>query len=735
MATSFIGRVLLLGFYFPLLVEVKIYSRQGRLQRRNRLSAHSKTELMKENCAIRRCEEVVKSGRKNSKRSKKRERPRVAPTSSAATSWRDHWVALLLIAVATVSAFFPALRNGFVNWDDNQTLVENAYYRGLGLNELRWMFTTFHMGHYQPLSWMTFGMDYLVWGMNPFGYHLTNLILHSANAVLFYFITLRLLRAAHFAAVTTESFGLRLAAGLAALVFAIHPLRVESVAWLTERRDVLSGFFLFWTVLCYLHAAQFQQAGRNHRRWIVAAVIFYFFSLLSKASGVTLPIVLLVLDVYPLRRLAASPGKWFKAAAPVWSEKIPFVILALAAGVIAPIAQYEIGALKLLNQYGLMPRLAQALFGLAFYVWKTFVPLSLSPLYQTPTLLWRDWPFVLSVIFVAVISIGFFMLRRSWPAGLAVWVSYAVILAPVLGIFQSGVQYVADRYSYLACSGWAMLAGGGLFWLWQAAAKERVIRRIFMPVTLAAGVVVVGLGILTWRQTRIWHDSETLWRYALADNQRSYFISSVAHYNLANALIELNKTQEGIEQFRLALEIEPDYASAHYNLGNALYRQRSFEEAAEHYRETVKINPNHVKARTGLGNALAAMGKLNEARQEYQEAIRMRSDLVEPHFNLAFVLVLQGQLDEAIKQYQQALALSPADSQIYYNLGNVFLAQGRIDEALDHFYRALTLRPGYAEVYASLRKAFQAKREKDIEQRKEAIAILNARRAAHGSAK
>ena len=551
-----------------------------------------------------------------------------------------------------------------------------------------------------------------------------------------YFVTLHLLSAAWPAPAAAKDLGLRVAAGLAALIFAIHPLRVESVAWVTERRDVLSGFFLLWTLLCYLRATRPEESDSRRRRWMVGAIILYLFSLLAKASGVTLPIVLLVLDVYPLRRLGNGRGKWFgPAVSRIWWEKTPFVIFALAAGVIAPIAQHEIGALKSLGEYGIGSRSAQALFGLAFYLRKTFLPLSLSPLYQMPTFLLRDWPFVSSVMAVIIASLGSFILRRRWPAGLAVWISYVVILAPVSGIAQSGVQFVADRYSYLSCMGWAMLAGGGLFYCWQGSAKGHVSRGIFMPVAVTAGVAVVGLGLLTWRQTEIWHDSDTLWRYALAVSQKSYFMSSVAHYNLANALVEKGKLEEGIEHFGLALEIEPDYASAHYNLANVLYRQGRLEEAIEHYRQTLKVNPSHVKARTGLGNSLGVLGKLDEAMDQYQEALRIRSDLVEPHFNLAFVLVQKGRLDEAIKQYQQALALSPGDSQIHFNLGNVLLKQGRLDEAIEHFHEAIRIKPGYVEAYGSLRAALHEKRDKDIQQYKEAISTLNARRAPQGSVK
>jgi hypothetical protein len=236
----------------------------------------------------------------------------------------DSWIAFL-VALVTFAVFFPALRNEFVNWDDYELLVNNPHYRGLGWEQVRWMFSTFHTGHYQPLSWMTFALDYLIWGMEPFGYHLTNLVLHAANAALFYFLVLRLLSLALSQPPSAPDLGLRTAAGFAALFFSIHPLRVESVAWATERRDVLSGLFFLATILCYLQAMTYSNDPSHHARWRNKALIVYGLSLLSKASGVTLPVVLLVLDVYPLRRLGGGPGMWFgPLARRVWWEKVPF---------------------------------------------------------------------------------------------------------------------------------------------------------------------------------------------------------------------------------------------------------------------------------------------------------------------------------------------------------------------------------------------------------------------------
>jgi tetratricopeptide (TPR) repeat protein len=570
--------------------------------------------------------------------------------SARLTSW-----VVVFVAVITVVAFLPVTQNGFVNWDDDRNLLENPHYRGLGWAQLRWMFTTFHMGHYQPLSWLTFAFDYLLWGMDPFGYHLTNLLLHTTNGVLFYLLTLRLLSLAFSVTASSKDLGFRAAAGLAALIFAIHPLRVESVAWATQRRDVLSALFFLATILCYLRATTVENGSSYRWRWMSIALIAYCLSLLSKAAGVTLPVVLLVLDIYPLRRLGGSPRNWFSGAARrvLW-EKAPFLLLALGAGVIAPLAQYEAGALQPLDVHGAVPRLAQALYGLAFYLWKTVLPRNLSPLYELPTRFnaW-DWPFLLAEVVVVAVSIGLFVMRRRRPAGLASWVCYMVILAPVLGITQSGPQMVADRYTYLSCLGWAVLSGAGLVCCRQLWTSGHIRSRTFALTSGVAVALLSGLGVLTWKQTQVWHDSETLWRHALSVERKSSYV----HNSLGSALFVRGELEEAIEHFRRALQIDPAFAKAHHNLGVALARRGELEEAIEHFRRALQIDPVYAKAHHNLGVALARRGELGEAIEHFQQALRVEPEFAEAHQNLALALVQQGRKDEAAKYLHEAIRI------------------------------------------------------------------------------
>src|SRR5712692_5046544 len=274
------------------------------------------------------------------------------PVSSALPQRRGFWLVPVLIALVTFTAFLPTLQNEFVGWDDATNFLDNPHYRGLAWTHIRWMWTT-HLGHYIPLTWMTLGLDYLLWGMNPVGYHLTSLLLHAANAVVFFFVVHRILTLA-LPSPSERGHALAVSAGFAALVFAIHPLRVESVAWATERRDVLSGLFYLSAILMYLRACE---RGARGRGWYWAAVGLFAGALLSKSMVVNLPFVLLILDVYPLRRLGGSIGWWSEPARRIYIEKIPFVVLAAAASAIAVMAQSTVHAAASLAQLSVPGRL------------------------------------------------------------------------------------------------------------------------------------------------------------------------------------------------------------------------------------------------------------------------------------------------------------------------------------------------------------------------------------------
>jgi tetratricopeptide (TPR) repeat protein len=493
--------------------------------------------------------------------------------------WLPVWIALLAF-----EAFLPALANDWVtNWDDGIYLLENAAFRGWERAHLRWMWTAFFSGHYHPLTWMSYALDYQIWGLRPLGFHLTNLLLHSANAAIFFLVSRRSLKSG-------------IAAFWAALFFAVHPLRVESVAWVAERRDLLSGFFLLLSVLAYLRHAE--EPSRS-RRFLSLSLAAYAASLLSKAMGVTLPAVLLVLDWQPLRRKA-------------WLEKTPYFLLAGAATAAGMAAQSASRGFWTWQQHGLAQRLAQGAYGAVFYLFKTAFPFRLSPLYEMPAKL-NPWQmrFLLSGAIVTLISILAWRLRRRQPLWLSAWLSYLIMLAPVCGLLaQFGPQLVADRYSYLPGLAAALLAGAAVSKCRLSAARP------------AAGALVFGLMILSWRQTAVWKNPETLWTRVLA--------------------------------------VEPESALAHNNLGVMLSHQGDLQAAREHFESSLRTNGSCVEARRS-----AVSG---QAQPEIWAQLETNPVCRQASFNLAVNQAARGELTPAIDTLSEIVATEPENRAAAANL-------------------------------------------------------------------
>jgi tetratricopeptide (TPR) repeat protein len=518
---------------------------------------------------------------------------------------------------------------------------------------------------------------------------LTNLILHAATAVVFFFA------ARHLLAIATASGEQRAAVGLgaavAALLFALHPLRVESVAWVTERRDVLSGLLYTLTILAYLHAAR---AVNGRRSWYWGACALFLCAILSKSLTVTLAAVLLILDIYPLRRLGGSSGWWSESARAVYREKVPFVLLSVIGSAVAFFALAQIENMASLQRLDMVDRLTVSAYGLWFYFWKTVAPFKLSPLYELPNVVELSSPsFMLSyVVVLLAVALGL-ALRRRLPALGAAGMIYSVTLFPVLGIFHNGPQIVADRYSYLACMSWAVLAGAGGQYFWQASLDKRMRKRTFVLGSWVGIVVIGGLGFLTWRQTHVWHDPEKLWNHVLATSGESVF----ARNNLGNALTAQGRFAQAVEQFQKALRIDPNDADANYNLGNALAQQGSFEEAAEQLQHALQLAPGNAMAVYDLGNVRAKQGQFDEAIEQFRKAVKIDPELASAHYNLGSLLTQQGKFREAIAHFGQVMRLAPDDARPPYNIGRMFFLQGELDEAIRHFRLALRIDPGHVK--------------------------------------
>ena len=503
------------------------------------------------------------------------------------------WTAPALIAVLTITAFLPALPSDFLNWDDAKNYLDNPHYRGLGPRQLAWMFSTFHMGHYIPVTWMTFGLDYLLWGMSPAGYHLTNILFHAATALAFYFLSLRLLRAALPGCLETD---IRIGATFAALLFAIHPLRAESVAWITERRDVVSGLFYVLSVIAYLKAVDGVDRARS--RWYWSSIGLFACGLLSKSIVVSLPVVLLALDVYPLRRLGGERG-WRRGH--VWLDKVPYLLLGAAAAMIGFFALFSIGNTRSLGEMGPLYRTVLSIYGLVFYLWKSVMPIGLSPLYQLDfTVTWLHFGVVAALLGIAL------LMRRRWPAFTVATIVYIATLFPVLGIFQNGPQAAADRYTYLACLGWAVILGGFAARRWPGRDVTRVVLSIWVLAMLP----------LTWQQVRVWRDSVTLWSHALALAPHS----RAAHFNLAGAHEEAGRYAAAVAEYEQVARLSGRFRGRWYITIGWNYEKAKVDRLAlAAFRTALSIEPGLSDACEGVARVAKRLGVATGARPGCRE--------------------------------------------------------------------------------------------------------------------
>jgi protein O-mannosyl-transferase len=524
-----------------------------------------------------------------------------------------------LIFAITFAAFARSLAGGFSDFDDFAVLFKVDGYRGLAPGNIAWDFSSIHMGHWQPLTWMSYGVDYLIWGIDPKtgapGFHLTNVLLHGANAVLVYLLAIRLMGAASWsgrddARAAGPSSPVLLGGAAAALFFSLSPLRVESVAWITERRDVLSTFFLLLAALAYLRAfppGSVRPASAGSY-WLMVALLLL--SLLAKSWGMSFFVIATILDIYPLRRLPTDPRRW--PGAPyrdVLVQKVPLAVLGLAALLVAGFAQSRssAGVTRTIEEWGIGERLVQAAYGLYFYVARTIVPVNLSAMYDMPVKLNPLEPRFL-VAYAAVIGgvAGIWMLRRRAPGLVVAAACYAVTVAPVLGLFQSGIQFVADRYSYVSCIGWAVLVGAGVAWLLREGVPDRARRGVL---TGGGAVIVAGaLALGTWIQIGYWSDTLLLWRHAMAVGWDGPTLRQ--YYAFA---LEQHKDLGGAEaQYRAAVEMNPNQGGAWYPYANLLRDKGDFAGAELAYRKAAACMTEPWKALTALG--LLYLNRLDRPR-------------------------------------------------------------------------------------------------------------------------
>lgn len=579
------------------------------------------------------------------------------------------------VCVLTVLAFLPGLHGRFTNWDDDVNFLQNRHYRGLGPAQLKWMFTDY-FGHYMPLTWLTLGLDYVLWGMNPVGYHVTSLVFHAANAVLFFLFLYGLLRRGR---PGDDDPPLLWAAAAGALFFSLHPLRVESVSWITERRDLTSGFFFLLTLLAYLRMTDEAPGTGAYRKWLALSAAAFLGSCLCKAMGMTLPVVLLLLDLWPLKRL--GPGR----TAAVLREKIPFLILMVLAIVATGIGQRHAKALYTLEDYPLTQILGQPGYRISFYVLKTFLPFGLSPLYfYRPALgIWHvvGWIFVLGTTALVLIR------RRQIPAATVAWLAFGLLIAPVSGFAQAGPHFAADRYTYLACLPFAALLSVVLL------LPRPPLRRAAGAV---AGALLAGLAVLTLLQCRVWSNSITLWNRAIELDPDVYFTLQ----NRAGAKQELQDWTGAIADLDRSLELNPSYPKTWYTRGVAKASLGDHAGAVADFSMSLQLEPKQAGTLSARGLSRSKLGDRAGALADCDRAVAMDPGLSQPVLHRGLVRLAQMDVAGAIADFTRAAALEPDSPVIPYNRGIALSRVGRSKEALADFHRAVELNPAYAEALA-----------------------------------
>jgi len=627
-----------------------------------------------------------------------------------------------------------------VDYDDGDYVTGNVHVQsGLGWESSAWAFKTGHASNWHPLTWLSHELDCQLFGLRAGGHHLTSVFFHIANSVLLLLVLLRMTGALWRSAVV---------AGL----FALHPLHVESVAWVSERKDVLSTFFCLLSVGAYVAYAE--RAGvkassgdalawrRRAAYW--AAWLCFALGLMSKPMLVTLPFVLVLLDYWPLGRVEAAlaPPRRFARLLPLLVEKVPFLILSAVSSVVTVVVQRHGGAVSSLSILPLGARAENAAVSVARYIGKTLWPAKLSVLYPHPGH-WPVWSVVGSLLLLAGISAGVAVLGRRRPYLPVGWLWFLGTLVPVIGLVQVGVQSMADRYMYLPSIGLFILEVWGVGdvlikeeRLGGKAVRSEEERRFSKAFTgwgpVVAGALLIGCCLASAHQITYWRDSEALFRHAtevtqgnyLAYNNLGFYLSNhgkaaeaMSEYqksldinpayadalnNMGYALAGQKKYAEAIGYYERALRLQPENAEVHNNLGNALGSVGKSEEALQEYRTALRLNPEHADAHNNLGVALAMQGKLAEAVDQFHEAIRFKRDYASAHSNLGNAFAVQHRLDEAIAQYQEALRLSPSDAQTQNNLGNALAEQGKVPDAVSHYERAIQLNADNPEAHFNL---------------------------------
>jgi protein O-mannosyl-transferase len=624
------------------------------------------------------------------------------------------WLMAGLLVLMTMAIYWPTTLCDFLHFDDPDFVTSNVHVQnGITWESLKWACVNPVADNWHPLTIWSHMLVCKLCGLKPWGHHLTNAALHALNAGLVFILLQRITGAAW------RSLWV-------AALFAFHPLRVESVAWVSERKDMLSGFFGLLAMIAYARYAQ-KSAVSDHRSasscppsganaranqprtatyralFYVLSLFFFACGLMSKPMLVTWPFVMLLLDYWPLRRWDVST---FRALCSTLfrlvGEKIPFFALAALGSVVAFVVQQHGHSFAVSEGLPLGARVGNALISYCRHLGKLFWPRDLAVFYAHP----GYWPLgkvLLAGALVLGVSVLVWARRRRHPYLLVGWLWFVGMLVPVIGLVQTGGQAMADRHTYLPSLGMLLLA------IWAAYELTRGSRYQVPALSVAAGVATVLCLALTRQQMGYWRDSELLFRHTLEVTEDNDMVRS----NLGIALDRKGRMDEAIRQFHEALRLRPDSPGTHYDLANALGKHGQLDEAIREYEEAIRLKPDHADAHNNLGTAFDKKGRHHEAIREYEEAVRLKPDHALARNNLGIALGREGQMEEAIHQFQETLRLRPDDAEAHYDLGVALMDKGRMDEAIGQFQETLRLKPDDAQAHNYLGLALGQKGQID----------------------
>src|SRR6266403_162904 len=617
-------------------------------------------------------------------RVKRKKASRTPPAASGDTRTRnDRLIAsaiCILLAGIVWIAFGQTLHHEFVNYDDGPYVYSHPRRAsGLSLRKLLWAFTHVHSANWHPLTTISHMLDCQLYDLQPWGHHLTNILLHAAAVILLFFalreLTINSRARPSGAPKATDGPAVRpyqvWASAFVAALFAIHPLRVESVAWVAERKDVLSGVFFMLTLLAY---ARYARSDRFSFGRYTTVLVLFALGLMCKPTLVTLPFVLLLLDYWPLRKVL---DQW-SVIRRLILEKIPLFVLSAASCVATILAQKE--AFAPIRAVPVQERLANAVIAYVEYLGQAIYPAHLAVLYPYPEGGLSVAEVVLALFFLLIVSVIFFIWRKTYRFALSGWLWFVGMLVPMIGIVQVGSQPRADRYTYLPEIGLYILVTWGAMELLKNWRYKREVLAI-------AALVIVGVFVtLSYFQTSYWLNNETLWRHTVDVTSRNY----IAQNNLAGTLLERGQLNDAMAHYREALEIKPDVAEVQSNLGNALLREGNVDEAIVHLQKALQIDPAYAEAYNHMGSALMKKGQAGEAIAHYQKAVQLNTSYADAYNNLGVAFLRSGQVDQAIADYKKAVAINPESAEMQYNLGNALAHQGNWADAIACYQAAVS---------------------------------------------